>query len=716
MFQVTDNYWSGEVKLEEVPAPIPRPGTVLVRSVYSLISAGTERMKVQQAQMSLVGKARARPDQLRKVRSTVQQEGLLNTVQKVMSRLKAPVPLGYSLAGTVEALGADAGQFRVGDRVACGGSSANHAHFNVVPVNLCVPVPNGVSLDHAAFTTVGAIAMHAVRQTQAQFGELVVVVGLGLVGLLCLQMLRELGCIVVGVDLEPARLELASTMGAVFASRPDAGALHQQVRALSAGLGADAVLLAASADSADPVLLAGDLLRDRGRLVDVGKARLELPWEVFYDKELELRMARSYGPGRYDPSYEEQGVDYPVGYVRWTERRNMACFLDMVAAGKLNLKPMISHEYEFNHATDAYATLMNDHGALGIVLRYDRQPDPAPHTYLRLPRSQRASASPVQIGVIGAGNFCKSMLLPRLRRLPQVNLAAVCAATGLSAADTARRFGFALSTTRFDDVLADPAVTSVVIATRHHLHAPMATSALEAGKSVFVEKPLATTPDDLERVLTAAATAPGLLMVGYNRRFAPLVRRLRAWMANYRQPWIVDYRVNAGSLPANHWFRDPSQGGGRLLSELCHFVDTALYLCDSPPVEVSAAGAPPTAAIPADEHAVYSIRFASGSIATIIYTGEGDLAAGKERLEVIGNGGLAVLDNFRSLNIVASGRRQRHKTRTPDKGHTEELRQFVHAVESGAPSPIALQELSWVAETCFALQRALLERTPVRLR
>lgn len=707
MQQITDSYWSGEVKLEEVSSPAVRPGGVLVRTAFSLISAGTERMKVQQSKMTLAGKARARPDQVKRVLETLAREGAVATYRKVMNQLKTPVPLGYSLSGEVIAVGEGADAFRVGDRVACAGSSANHAEFNFVPKNLCVKVPDGVSLESAACTTVGSIALQGIRQAAPQMGDVVVVLGLGLVGQFCVQLLLASGCKVLGIDLDPARLELARQLGAHAVSQPDPHEAWRQLASLNAEMGADIVLLTVSSSSPEPVRLSAELARDRARVVDIGKTSLDLPWEVFYEKELDLRMSRSYGPGRYDPSYEDRGVDYPAGYVRWTENRNMEFFLELVKTGQVRPDALVSHRVSFDEAEKAYDLLLDDRSAMGILLEYHSE-QKTPTQKIVLNSRAREVVKDVSIGVIGAGNFCKSMLLPNLAHETKVQMVGICAATGISAKDTAQRFAFNYATCDAQQILDDPGINTVLIATPHNLHASLALMALRGGKRVFVEKPLALKMDELKELEHVCREENSALMAGYNRRFAPQVQELARWMHAQSAPWIATYRVNAGHLPPDSWYGDAEKGGGRLLGEVCHFVDTLIYLLGSHPVKVSAESAHSSASErPMDDHAVYTLSFLSGSIATIIYTADGDTSVGKEQIEVIGNDSIATLRDFRHLKIVQNRKKREWRSSLPDKGHKREMQEFVKAAVSGSPMPIPLADLFATSYACFALRDAL---------
>ena len=623
-----------------------------------------------------------------------------------MSRLKTPVPLGYSVSGMVIAVGDGVTEFRLGDRVACGGSTANHAEFNFVPQNLCVRVPDGVSLDSAACTTVGAIALQGVRQAGPQLGETVVVLGLGLVGQLCVALLKAAGCTVFGIDLDSSRLELALAMGAHSVSLADRDLVRRKLSSIDTVTGADVVLIAASSTSPEPTRLAAELVRDRGRIVVVGKTPLDLPWETSYEKELDLRMSRSYGPGRYDPVYEERGIDYPLGYVRWTEKRNMQQFLDFLARGLVHPELIVSHRFSFSEAEKAYSALTTDKSALAILLEYPATEQlPATRIEVR-PRSSAAQGS-VRLGVIGAGNFCKSTLLPNLHN-SRVDFVALCAAHGWSASESARRFGFRCATTNPDEIISDPNINAVVIATRHDLHATLATAALRAGKAVFVEKPLTIHEGDLAELEGVCLEQNSALMVGYNRRFAPHTLELARWMDSEPGPWVLTYRVNAGALPASHWYYDAETGGGRLVGEVCHFIDLVIRLVRQYPTRLAALSTCVAGTLQqAEENAVYTLSFPGGSVAQVIYSAAGDSSVSKEKLEVIGCGGVAVLENFRRLEIVQNGKRRTWRSFSSDKGHKNELREFVNAIVGGCSMPIPFTDLKTVSQICFELQRAL---------
>jgi predicted dehydrogenase/threonine dehydrogenase-like Zn-dependent dehydrogenase len=710
MKQIAQNYKSGELALLEVPVPAARPGGVIVRTEFSLISTGTEVMKINESKLSLIGKARARPDQVKKVMQSVSQQGLRATYRKVSDRLDSYTPLGYSLCGEVVEVGAGVEHLAVGQRVACAGNSyALHAEYNWVPRNLCVPVPDGVAADHAAFTTVGAIAMQGYRQSEARLGETACVIGLGLVGQLLVQILRAAGVNVVGLDPSPERCQLAERMGAATCRSADPasrGPVLETLAALTDGAGADHIFLTAGGDTNQPVEVAAELARDRAQVVDIGKVRLDLPWTEYYAKELDVRFSRSYGPGRYDPTYEEGGVDYPIGYVRWTERRNMACFLDLLAEGRLDLAPLVSAVLPFEDAVVAYERIQRgEQSGVGLLFRYS--PNGSVQRRLAIPApSKRLARRPVvRLGVIGAGNYATSMLLPHLQDRTDVRLVEVATATGLSAANAQRRFGFERCSTDHRGLLADDAVEAVVIATRHHAHAAMVCEALRAGKAVFVEKPLAVDPDQLQAILAVVGDSGNdRLMVGFNRRFAPLLVDLKGDFGARRGPVQVRYDVNAGRLEAGSWYAQPEEGS-RLVGEGCHFIDTVSWWLDQDPVAVFAA------ATGDPDDTASTLLYPDGSVATIAYQTGGDSRAPKELLQVTGDRQLARLHNFQSTELWRAGRRQVRRSRTGiDKGQKQELETFVRAVAEAGAMPIPIESLVTTTLATFAARRSLSSR------
>jgi predicted dehydrogenase/threonine dehydrogenase-like Zn-dependent dehydrogenase len=721
MKQIAQNYKSGELTVLDVPAPTCRPGGVLVQSLFSLISTGTEMMKVTEARMSMVGKARARPDQVRKVMDTVAQQGAVATYKKVMNRLDSYTPLGYSLCGVVVEVGQGAEEFRVGQLVAAAGNEhALHAEYNWIPINLCVPVPRGVSAEHAAFATVGAIAMHGVRRAEAQLGETACVIGLGLVGQLAARLLMAAGVRVVGVDVIEERCRLAEKAGAVLCAAPDdegMAALRKALAELTDGRGADHVLLAAGGSSNGPVEAAASLARDRARVVDIGKTRLDLPWNAYYDKELDVRFSRSYGPGRYDDRYELDGIDYPAGYVRWTERRNLECFLDLIAREDIEVESLVSGVFPMERATEVYNDLSSGSlAAVGVLLEYPARPADSqpPSTTRFVSGSQDAARStgerPLTVGFIGAGNYASSMLLPHLARLSSVRLAHVATTRSLSAVNAQRRFGFAAASTSADAILEDPSLNAIFIVTRHHTHADLVCRALQTGKVVFVEKPLALTRDELQRVIdTIISSGNDRLMVGFNRRFSPLLGQLKSRFGPPGTGSVARYLINAGPLGADSWYRNEELEGSRFAGEGGHFIDTLSWWMDSLPEEVYA--------VPGLEHddLQATVRFQNGSTGTITYVTTGSARYPKETLDAAANGRTARLDNFREAAVWAGRRRSTDRSRGQDKGQGRQVAQFVEACRTGGPMPISLESLLATTYATIAVGESLTSGRPERL-
>jgi len=724
MKQIAQNYKTGELIVLDGPAPSCRPGGVLVRSLFSLISTGTEMTKLTEAKMSMVGKARARPDQVRKVLDSMAQQGAITTYKKVMNRLDSYTPLGYSLSGVVVEVGRGAEEFSVGQLVAAAGNEhALHAEYNWVPVNLCVPVPYGVSPEHAAFSTVGAIAMQGVRRAEPQLGETACVIGLGLVGQLVVRLLIAAGVRVVGLDVIPERCQLAEKAGAVLCAAPtDEGmaAIQQVLATLTDGRGADHVLLAAGGSSNGPTEAAAKLARDRATVVDIGKTRLDLPWNAYYDKELDVRFSRSYGPGRYDDRYELDGIDYPAGYVRWTERRNLACFLDLIARGDIEVDTLVSGVFPMENATSVYSDLASGSlSAVGVLLEYpaapaDRPaeaPEAAKAAGADRPAARAAAGSQLTVGFIGAGNYANSMLLPHLAALGTVKLAHVATTRSLSAVNAQRRFGFASTSTSADAVLGDESLDAIFIVTRHHTHADLVCRALETGKCVFVEKPLALTPDDLQRVAdTIARTGNDRLMVGFNRRFAPMLTQLKSSFGGAAASSAVRYLVNAGQLDADSWYRNEELEGSRFAGEGGHFIDTLAWWTDSLPAEVYAVGGPDHDDVQA------TIRFQNGCSGVISYLTVGNSRFPKETLDAAGDGRSARLDNFREAAVWSGRRRTSTRSRgTQDKGQRNQVAEFVEACRAGRPMPISIESLIATTRATIAVGESLLSRRPEKV-
>ena len=691
MKQVSQNYKTGAIRLEDVHAPALRSGGALVETAFSVISAGTEGMKVREGKMSYIEKARARPDQVKKVVKAVQQQGLTAAYKKVMNKLDSLTPLGYSLAGHVTDVGAGAEEFTVGQRVACAGVGyANHAEINFVPKNLIVPVPANVPLDQAAFTTIGAIAMQGMRQAEMQLGETACVIGLGLIGQILVQLLRAGGIHVVGIDLVGERCGLAVEAGAAAAGSPDDANLQSVANRLTAGAGIDCIFLCAGGSSNKPVELAVAMARDRARVVDIGKTRLDLPWKDYYEKELDVRFSRSYGPGRYDPNYEERGVDYPIGYVRWTERRNMASFIDLLDTGRIDLAPLITSVHPFAEAESVYQDLAEGNlGGLGVLFEHAGDAKAVPPTPIET-HPTAPTAGRVGLGVIGAGNYASSMLLPHLVKDPDARLLEVATATSLSARNAARKFGFDRTGTSYPDLLARDDVDAVLIATRHAAHPGMVAESLACGKAVFVEKPLAIDFEGAEQVRQAACDADNpRLLVGFNRRYAPLVREA-AGVFSSATPLVMTYRVHAGQMDAGSWYLDASEGS-RFVGEAGHFIDVFAYLTDASPVRVFAQSLHSTSTTLDDlDNVVVTITYEDGSIGNLLYLTQGGTKVPKEFLEISGGGQTVQLHNFEHVSVYAGDGARKIKGRGIDKGQREEMAAFVQAVKTGADMPISI--------------------------
>jgi predicted dehydrogenase/threonine dehydrogenase-like Zn-dependent dehydrogenase len=715
MRQVTQNYKSGRIRVDQVGEPACPRGGVVVRTAYSVISAGTEGMKVREGKMSLLGKAKARPDQVRKVLRTLRQQGPLATFEKVMNRLDSLTPLGYSLAGVVEAAGAEAGEFRRGQRVACGGAEcAYHADLVAVPRNLVVAVPDGLSLRHACFATVGAIALHGFRRAEMQLGETAGVIGLGLLGQILTRILRAAGMAVVGVDVDAGRCELAASAGASGFLPADA-ALRSAVRALPGG-GVDCVFITAGGSSNGPVELAVEIARDRARVVDIGKTRLDLPWNDAYQKELDLRFSRSYGPGRYDPVYEQKGVDYPPSYVRWTEGRNMASFLALLASGRVDLEPIITDVHPIEEAEAVYEAIGRGEGGLGMVFEYPAAEGSAPTVPNAPARTEaRPASGRARLGVIGAGNYASTMLLPHLARLDGVELVEVVTRTGLSGANVTRRFPFRRASTDVERLLRAEDVDSVLVATRHSTHPALVAAALRTGRPVFVEKPLAIDREGLETVRGALAESGNdRLQVGFNRRFAPLVRDLAAVFRPRSSPLFMSYRVHAGQLDASSWYTDASEGT-RFEGEGGHFLDVFAFLTGSRPLTVSAAALRPGPATADDrDNVAVTVSYEDGSVGVLLYLTRGGSRVPKEELEVYADGKTAQLHNFARLDVF-EGDGRRSRTARLDKGQQGEMAAFVDAVRSGGPMPIPVDCLFDTTLATLAVGESLRRAAPVDL-
>lgn len=698
MKQVEQNYRSGRLGVVEVPAPRLDDGSLLVATRVSLISAGTERQLINLAKASLAGKAMARPDLVRRVMRNVSREGLRPTIEKVFAKLDTPIPLGYSLAGEVLEVGCRVQGIAVGDQVACAGAAfANHAEINSVPKHLSVTIPAGVDDEDASFVTLGAIALQGVRLAAPTLGERVLVMGLGLIGLLTVQLLKANGCRVLGIDPNSERASLAQQLGADMAI---SHGLAEAVAGFTGGHGADAVIITASSKSNEPINLAAEMSRPKGRIVVVGMVGMTIDREPFYKRELELKLSLSYGPGRHDPDYELAGHDYPLPYVRWTEQRNMQAFLYLVADGKVTPKALVTHRFEIGQAEAAYALMEGGTSYLAILLTY---PEDGART---VERTIRRAPSPVKpskanrVAFIGLGNYAKSILLPALRKAGNVTLTTVVTSTGISAGHAREKFGFTTASTDPLAAFSDGEANAIFVATRHDSHSKLTAQALAAGKHVFCEKPLAIDARGLREVITAAQAASGILTVGFNRRFAPLFVKAKAALEPRSGPLVMLYRVNAGAIPTDSWIQR-EEGGGRIVGEVCHFVDALCFLAGSAPVEAHA-----IAAHGHRDAVSILLRFSDGSTGTIVYSSLGDPSISKEYIEVFANGQVVQIDDFRRIVVTANGKSRVSKS-TQDKGQNSLVSAFLAATRGQREAPIPFEDLVAVTETTFAIEELL---------
>jgi len=726
MKQIIQNYKTGRLSVEEVPMPAVQRGGVLVQNAFSLISAGTERSSVELARKNLLAKAKSRPEDLKKVINLAKKQGILNAYKTAMTRLEKPTPLGYSSSGRVIEIGANVKDIKVGDRVACAGAGyATHSEMIFVPKNLCAVVPEEVPLDWAAFTTLGAIAMQGIRQADIKIGEKIAVIGLGLLGQLTVQILKASGCQVIGIDLDRDKIELAKKSGidkAILRNEVSEKVVSQ----FTAGNGVDVVIITAATSSNDPFILAPQIARDRAKVVLVGVAKLDFPREPYYRKELSVVLSRSYGPGRYDKIYEEQGVDYPIGYVRWTEKRNMQAVLQLMAEKKLNIDLLISHKFKIDAAQDAYDLILGKtkEKFLGVLFEYDTEKEHKAEIIISDFPVRRVSDSRVKLGIIGAGNFAQANLLPNIKA-EGVSLMAVADLQPAVAKTTASKYGYRYSTTDYKKILKDKQINTVFIATRHNLHAQLIIESLKAGKHVFCEKPLCLNKKELNQIIKVynntiisdSVTKSGSndlmtddsmtpkLMLGYNRRFAPLTIEAKKFLGEKAGPYLINYRVNAGELPPDHWLFNPEEGGGRIIGEVCHFVDLISYFVGVELRSVFAESLRGSSDVTVD-NIIATLKYADGSLGSISYFAVGDKDFPKERIEIFGDEKVCVIDDFKQGIFSENGKQQIIK-KAQDKGFKSEIKAFFNALKNGTASPIPFTKIVEATLATFAINASV---------
>jgi predicted dehydrogenase/threonine dehydrogenase-like Zn-dependent dehydrogenase len=714
MRSVTLDFQSGRIDVVEVPTPTVGARSLLVANHHSLISAGTEGYVIGMARKGPIGKALDRPDLAKQVIVKALSEGVFSTAKVVRNLISTPLPLGYSSAGVVIEAGANTDPFRPGDRVACAGlSQANHADHVVVPATMACKLPPNVATEDACFGTLGAIALHAVRLAQPEIRETFVVIGLGLLGQLCVQILKAAGCRVVGFDLDAAKVQLALLHGLDAGGAVDRDSAKEIVLGHTGGHGADGVLIAAHSASNDPVVMAGELSRERGRVIALGLVNLDIPRRIFFEKEIRLEVSRAYGPGAYDPEYERKGHDYPFGYVRWTQGRNLSAFIDLLAERKVAVQPLITHRFTLDQVTDAYQVALGERSEphLGIVFQYDAPPARTSTIALRDSAGTSHQPASLNFGVIGTGRWAQAILLPALVGHPGVRVSAVASAHGLTARHVAEKYRCDTCSSDYRDVINRPDIGSVIIATRHSSHAEIVSAAMEAGKNVFVEKPLAITESQLDALIAAREHYPGTLMVGFNRRFAPLTRAFAVRLEGRRQPLALTFRFIVPRITKGHeseWVHDPSSGGSRIIGEMCHMVDTCSYLVGAPVATVYARS------IGGDADAIHTydtlhvtLSYRDGSIAALSYLANSDASVPQERVEMYWEGAYGLIDNFKSSAFSRGRKRSRTFGLSQKKGWSEEIEAFIRALRQGGTEPIPFSSLVETTRVTFAIERSL---------
>ena len=711
MKQIISNFKSGKIILEEVPVPYLEENGVLVRNCYSLVSPGTEKMILDLARKNLFQKAKERPDLVKRVKDKLKKEGIIPTIRKVFVQLEAPLPLGYSCSGIVQEVGVKVKDISVGDRVACAGAGyANHAEVNYIPRRLCVKIPNEVSFAEGAFVTLASIALQGVRQADVKLGETVVVIGLGLLGLLTSQLLKIQGNQVIGIEPDPYKIDLARELGIDFAINPKGDDISSSVMNRTSQMGADATIITASTSSNEPIENSANLTRLKGKVVVVGLVGMDIPRNEYYKKEIELKLSMSYGPGRYDPNYEELGLDYPFGYVRWTEERNMMAIVNLLAGKKLAVSKLITHEFNFSEAVFTYKQILNNKigNFAGILFKYPDTLNSSKMLMVSSKAMKTGSVKKVTVGLIGSGNYANSVLYPILQKRSDVILRSLATARSFTAGSYAKKYGCAVVTTDYQKVLADPEINTVFITTRHHLHAEQVINALKAGKNVFVEKPLTLKLADLEKLVVLFQDHPRKIMVGYNRRFAPHTQKVLQFFSNRKQPLAINYRINAGMIPLSNWIQQESVGGGRILGEICHFVDFLQAITRAVPIRVFSDSASfADTAIPDEDVLSTIIKFSDGSLATIHYFANGDTAIPKENIEIFGENKIFIIRDFKEAQTVSNGQKKKYTLLNQDKGQKKMIDTFITSILDGTELTPSFESLCLTSLTTFKIIESL---------
>ncbi len=717
MKQVLQNLKSGKTEILEVPIPQLKKGNVLVQTAASLVSAGTERNLVSFAEKNLVKKAQSRPDLVKQVIDKARREGLLTAFEATMNRLDQPLSLGYSSCGTVVEAAEDVLDFKPGDRVVCaGGGHAVHAEYGLIPKNLIAHLPDEVDFESGAFATMGSIALNGIRLANPQLGDKVAVVGMGLLGLITAQLVKANGCSVYGMDISPTRVEFARKLGITADTNE---VMLENYLPFTRGKGFDIILICADTPSDETVNLAGQIARDRAHVISLGVVGLNIERKGYYEKELFFQVARSSGPGRYDAAYEEQGHDYPIGYVRWTEGRNLQAFVDLLAAGKIDMHALITHRFAIEDASRAYELITGklQEPYLGVLLTYPQQ---SGQRVRKIIFNAEDSAStpdiPLSLGVIGAGNYANAVFLPAVKKTNGIHLTGVSSSSGLSAQQTARKFGFSFASSSNQDILDSEAINTIAILTRHQTHSRFTLEALSRGKHVYCEKPLAIRKTELDEIASyLKQSAHPYLSVGFNRRFAPMSKAMKEYFRNSAEPFYINYRINAGFIPSDHWLHDPDQGGGRLVGEACHFIDFVCFMANSKPVDVRTVCLPNEGKYSQDNFQI-TIQFEDGSVGVVSYLSNGNKRFPKEYVEVFNGGKIGVLNDFRTLELWDEQKTITKKSfLRQDKGHQASWKAFIDAVQTNSIEPIPYEQLLLNSYTTLACNQALVTGKTVKL-
>jgi len=717
--QILQNLKNGELIVEDVPMPALKPGGVLVKNHFSLISTGTEKTVVKFIQKNLIEKAKRRPDLVKEVLNKIRTNGVLSTYRTIMQRLNTHLPLGYSCAGEIIRVGEKVDCFNKGDLVACGGGGyASHAEICFIPKNLCVKIPENVSPKEAAFVALGAVAMQGIRVANLTSGEKVAVIGLGLIGQLTVQILNAYGFVVIGLDISEKQIKKAFDLGLKYGAVIGRDEIEKLISFLTNGNGVDAVIIAASTKSNRPIELAGRICRERGRVSIVGDVGMSIPRKIYYEKELEIRVSRSYGPGRYDLNYEEKGTDYPIGYVRWTEKRNMEEFLRLISIGRVNVKAMISHIFKIEDALKAYELILENpskEDISGVLLEYNPKKEHKSIFLIDLSRKEKEHKDILNVGLIGAGNFATNIILPNLKKIKNVNIRAIVDAKGERVKLPADKYGCEYITSDYKVILDDPKIDLIIIATRHNLHAKITIEALNKNKNVHVEKPLALNIHQLKDIIKVGSISKGRLMTGFNRRFAPFTIKAKEFFNNRKTPLMIYYRINAGYIPKENWVHDLEEGGGRIIGEVCHFVDFLQFLTDSNPEIVYATKISAQEPFIENDNFEIVIDFADGSRGIILYTSLGSKSASKEYIEIFADGRIMIIDNFKSGKCFIRNKFKRLWRFNQDKGHYKEFETFVNAILNGSPSPISMKEQIFATLVTFKILESVERKSPVKV-